>query len=104
MTESAEDINFRPFTVLLGIILGTLFAIAFCTCIVGVVFWILGDEEPRLASEVHKLAEISWIFVALTLMAGFAFLGSLRDRRWRYAPLTGLWLGLILTGNYYWPT
>lgn len=98
-----EDISFRPFTVLLGIILGSLFAIAFCTCIVGFVFWFIGDEEPRLAAEVGKLVEITAIFVVLTVFAAFSFLGSLRRARWRHAAMAALWLGLLLTGNYYWP-
>ena len=103
MPDRAEDISFRPFTVLLGIILGSLFAIAFCTCIVGFVFWVLGDEEPRLAAEVGALLEITGIFFVLTVFAGLSFLGSLYRAGWRYFPLVALWLGLLLTGRYYWP-
>ena len=55
MPEHTEDVRFSPFTVLLGIILGTLFAIAFCSSIVGVIFWLLADESPRLASEIDPL-------------------------------------------------
>lgn len=104
MTEITEDLHFRPFTVLLGIILGCLFSIAFCTAIVGGVFWYLGDEAPRLATELDKLLEITWIFVVLTTLAALGFLGSLRNRMWRYLPLAALWAGLLLTGNYYWPS
>ena len=77
MNDKAEEPGFGPFTVLLGIILGSLFAIAFCTCIVGFVFWYLGDEEPRLAAEVGKLVEIAVIFIGLTVLAGLGLLGSL---------------------------
>ncbi len=103
MHDKAEEANFRPFTVLLGIILGTLFAIFFCTLIVGLVFWLLGDEEPRVASEVGSLIEIVGIFAVLTIFAAGSFIGSLRRASWRYATLAALWLGLAATGWYYWP-
>ena len=103
MPSVDDDLDFRPFTVLLGIILGTLFAIAFCTCIVGVVFWWLGDESPRLSSELPKLIEITAIFIALTALAAASFLATLHRAQWRYIALTGLWAGLVLAGYYYWP-
>lgn len=103
MSSPNDDLDFRPFSVLLGIILGTLFAVAFCTCIVGIVFWFLGDEAPRLAAELPKLIEITVIFIFLTAMAGLSFLGTLRRAVWRYPALVGLWGGLLLTGYYYWP-
>ena len=103
MSNTAEDINFRPFTVLLGIVLGTLFAIAFGLLIVCLVFWFLSDEAPRLASEIDSLIASTGIFVTLSVLAGLSFYGSLRLRLWRYLPLAGLWLGLLLAGRYYWP-
>lgn len=103
MSDKADDLNFRPFTVLLGIISGTLFAITFCTCIVGFVFWYLGDEEPRLAAEVDNLMRIVQIFLALTLLAAVSFIATLKSLQWRYVSLTALWLGLLMTGYYYWP-
>lgn len=103
MPPSAEDIHFRPFTVLLGIILGCLFSIAFCTAIVCGVFWFLSGDEPRIAGELARLFEITWIFAVLTTLAALSFLGSLRNRGWRYAPLAALWAGLALMANYYWP-
>jgi hypothetical protein len=103
MSDNADNVSFRPFTVLLGIILGTLFSITFCTCIVGFVFWYLGDEAPRLASEVGGLIEIVSIFLVLTVLAAFSFFGSLKLTQWRYFPLAGMWLGLFITGYYYWP-
>jgi len=103
MTDKADEFSFSPFTVLLGIILGTLFAITFCTCIVGFVFWYLGDEEPRLAAEVGSLMRIVQIFLLLTLLAAASFIGSLKSLQWRYISLSALWLGLLMTGYYYWP-
>jgi hypothetical protein len=103
MLDNTDDLSFGPFTVLLGIILGTLFSITFCTCIVGFVFWYLGDEAPRLASEVDSLIEIVWVFLILTVLAAISFVGSLKLAQWRYFSLSGMWLGLFMTGYYYWP-
>lgn len=103
MPESIEDINFRPFTVLLGIVLGTLFAIAFSLSIVCLVFWILRDEAPRLAAELSSLIASTGIFTTLSVFAGLSFYASLKQFTWRYLPMTGLWLGLLLAGRYYWP-
>ena len=88
---------------LLGILLGTLFAIAFGLMIVCLVFWILRNEEPRLAAEIDSLIVSTSIFVILSVVAGLSFFGSLRQTLWRYLPLAGLWLGLLLAGRYYWP-
>ncbi len=103
MSDKADDLSFSPFAVLLGIILGSLFAITFCTCIVAFVFWYLGDEAPRLAAEVDNLLRIVQIFLILTLFAAVSFVATLKSMFWRYLPLAGLWLGLLLTGYYYWP-
>jgi hypothetical protein len=103
MSDIAEDINFRPFTVLLGIILGTLFSIAFGLLIVCFVFWVLRNDEPRLLTEIDSLIASTGIFVALSLAAGLSFYGSLLQKSWRYLPLAGLWLGLLMAGRYYWP-
>ena len=103
MPNKADDLNFRPFTVLLGIILGTVFSITVCTCIVAFVFWYLGDEAPRLAAEVDNLVEIVQIFLVLTVLSAVSFITTLKSLKWRYFPLGTLWLGLLLTGYYYWP-
>ena len=103
MSETAEDINFRPFTVLLGIILGTVFSIAFGLSVVCLVFWILREEEPRVAAEFGSLLVSTGIFLLLSVFAGLSFYGSLHLRAWRYAAMAALWLGLGLTGWYYWP-
>ena len=103
MSERAADITFRPFTVLLGIIMGTIFAIFFCTCIVAFVFWFLRDESPRFAAELDGLIDVISIFSVLTVCAAFSFIGSLRNALWRFLPMAALWAGLGLAGWYYWP-
>ena len=103
MSKTDEDIDFSPFTVLLGIISGTVIAIAFGLCVVCLVFWILRNEEPRLLAEVDSLMLSTGIFLVLSLFASLSFFGSLKRLVWRHAPMTALWLGLFLAGRFYWP-
>jgi hypothetical protein len=103
MDDSSEDLHFQPFTVLLGIVLGSVFSITFGLSIVCLVFWILQDEEPRLAAEFGSLVTSTSIFFALSLFAAGSFVGSLRQTTWRYLPMAGLWASLLLAGRYYWP-
>jgi hypothetical protein len=103
MSESAENIHFQPFTVLLGIIMGTLFAIAFGLSVVCLVFWILQDEEPRIAAEFGSLLISTGIFIVLSAFAGLSFYGSLRQLPWRLWSMACMWVGLLLAGRYYWP-
>ncbi len=93
----------RPFTVILGIFLGSLGAIAFGLAVVALIFAILRSDYPRVANELPLLLRSAAIFALLSLLAGAAFLGSLRQRSWRYSVLTVFWAGLFATGWYYWP-
>ncbi len=103
LEHKTEDLNFRPFTVLLGIISGSVFSITFGLAVVGFVFWVLKDESPRLLSEVDSLITNTAIFFVLSIFAGSSFLGSLKRTSWRYFPMALLWLTLLLAGRYYWP-
>lgn len=103
MTQTSKDLNFGPFSVLLGIILGTVFSIAFGLAIVCFVFWVLQDEEPRLLAETGHLLASTGIFTALAMVAGISFFASLHKAGWRHLPMGVLWAGLLLTGTYYWP-
>jgi len=93
----------QPFTVVLGVILGSLFSIAFSLSVVLLVFWILRNDHPRFDAEMPELFRATLIFAGLALLAGFGFLGTLKERTWRYAFLAALWAGLLATGWYYWP-
>ena len=103
MSDTAEDIHFRPFTVLLGIITGTVFSIAFGLAVVCLVFWILREEQPRVAAEFSSLLVSTGIFTLLSGLAGLSFYSSLKQFAWRHLPMAAMWLGLLLTGRYYWP-
>ena len=92
-----------PFTVLLGITLGSLVSIALSLAGVLLVFWILQDESPRFDAELPELLRSTVIFLSLAVIAGAGFFGTLKRRPWRHYCLAVLWLGLIMTGWYYWP-
>ena len=93
----------NPFTVLLGIVLGSLVSIALSLAGVLLVFWILRDESPRFDSEMPELVRSTVIFSLLALLAAGGFIGTLWRKHWRYPCLTLLWLGLIATVWSYWP-
>lgn len=93
----------KPFTVVLGIILGSLVSITVSLGGVLLVFWILRDESPRFDSEMPELLRSTGIFLFLAAAAGGSFIGVLRTARWRFVCLGLLWSGLIGTGWYYWP-
>ena len=94
----------NPFTVVLGITLGSLVSIAFSLGGVLLVFWILRDESPRFNAEMPELLRGTAIFVGLAAVAAVGFIGTLQKKRWRHISLIFLWFGLIGTGWYYWPT
>ncbi len=93
----------KPFTIILGILLGSLAAIAFGLGVVALVFALIQDDSGRLASETPSLLESTGIFTLLAVICAAAFFGTLRRRSWRFAVLAILWLGLLLTGRHYWP-
>ncbi len=94
----------RPFTALLGFVAGSLVSMAFALLVVLMVFWWLRNDHPRFAAELPQVALGSFIFVVLAVLSGIAFWATVCDRRWRYASLGLLWIGLVLVGFYYWPS
>ncbi len=93
----------NPFTVILGITLGSLVSMAFSLGGVLFVFWILKDESPRFDSEMPELLRSTAIFFGLAALAATGFIGTLKQKPWRHICLAFLWLGLIGTTWYYWP-
>lgn len=93
----------NPFTVLLGITLGSLVSIAFSLGGVLLIFWILQDESPRFDAEMPELLRGTAIFACLAIIAAFGFIGTLKKKGWRHICLMFLWIGLAGTGWYYWP-
>ncbi|KPK58079.1 MAG: hypothetical protein PVI25_03630 [Gammaproteobacteria bacterium] len=93
----------QPLTVITGILLGTSASIAAGLAVVMLLFFILADEHPRLATEFGPLLVSTSIFLIMTMLCGASFLGLIREARWRWVAQTGMWLGLVLTVMYYLP-
>ncbi len=93
----------RPFTVLLGILMGSAASITFGLATVLIVFCVLIGKHPELSSELPRLVISLAVFCGLTAASAGSFLGQVRNRRWRpwaHAATTLCITGIIL---YYWP-
>jgi branched-subunit amino acid transport protein len=93
----------RPFTVLIGIVLGSAASIAFGLGAVLIVFCVLAGEHPNLARELPRLVLSFVAFGVLTAASASSFLGQAKVRPWRgwahAATLASLGMVVIL----YWP-
>jgi len=84
----------RPFTVLIGILMGSA---------ASVVFGILIRKHPELARELPRLVQSLCVFMVLTAVSVGSFLGQVRSRAWRgwaHAATAACLLGVFLM---YWP-
>ena len=93
----------RPFTVLIGIVLGTAASFTFGLATVLIVFLVLGPQHPELPRELPRVAGSLAAFAVLTAASAGSFLGRGKAATWRgWAHLaTGICLcGVILL---YWP-
>ena len=93
----------RPFTVLIGILLGSSASMTFGLIAVLVVFLVLLGSHPTLSDELPRLLSGVLVFSLLTAASAGSFLGQLRGRSWRlWAHVaTAICLGLIAL--LYWP-
>jgi hypothetical protein len=93
----------RPFTVLIGIVLGSAASITFGLGAVLIVFGVLAGEHPDLKREVPQLVWSLIAFAGLTAASAGSFLGQVKARRWRgWAHLATLaCLGTVVL--LYWP-
>jgi predicted MFS family arabinose efflux permease len=73
----------RPFTVLIGILLGSAASITFSLSAVVMVFLVLPGEHPDLSRELPKLLLGLLAFAVLTASSAGSFLGQIKERRWR---------------------
>jgi hypothetical protein len=93
----------QPLTVVLGIVLGSLFSIAFGLAIVWLIFALRQGEDARFALELPELARATVLFSLITVVSAMSFVGSLRAATWRRWAILVLFLGLAGIGSYYWP-
>ena len=96
----------RPFTVVLGIIMGSAVALAVGLAMAGIVFvllWLLGDGRSQVAAEAPAMLQgLAWTW-SLSIISIAAFYGEVRGRSWRRAPQCLLPLALALLSWRYWP-
>ena len=93
----------RPFTVLIGIILGSAASTTFGLGAVLIEFSVLLREHPDLSREMPRLALSLAAFAILTAASAGSFLGETKTTPWRgWAHLaTGICLGGVIL--LYWP-
>ena len=68
----------QPLTVILGIVLGSVFSVAFGLGIVWLIFDWRQVEDSRFALELPELARATILFSLVTVVSALAFMGSLR--------------------------
>ncbi len=93
----------RPLTVITGIVLGTSASIAISLLMVLIVFFLLGDDYPRLEHEFEALTASLVIFLGMTIVSAGSFYAMVIRHRLRLAGQALMWLGVLATGWYYWP-
>jgi hypothetical protein len=94
----------QPLTILLGIVFGSVVSVAVSLAIVLLVFALRSGEDSRYVLEIPELWRATLMFTLTAIVAGLAFLGSLRAAPWRLWPMAALSLALTGIGFYYWPT
>lgn len=93
----------RPFTVLIGIVLGTSASITFSLGAVLIVFAILAGRHPDLSRELPRLLVSLVAFGVLTAASAGSFLGQIRLRSWRAWAHAGSLAALGVVVLIYWP-
>src|ERR1700676_2568717 len=93
----------RPFTVLIGIVLGAAASITFGLGAVLIVFCVLAGQHPDLSRELPQLVWSLTTFAVLTAASAGSFLGQVKVRSWRgwaHLATAACLCGVILL---YWP-
>ncbi|MGB5510830.1 MAG: hypothetical protein WBM87_03885 [Woeseiaceae bacterium] len=83
--------------------MGSCFSIALSLAAVLVVVLVLGDEYPRLQREFEPLLSSFVLFVFMTAVSAASFYSLIKKHRLRFWAQAAMWLGLLVTGAYYWP-
>jgi hypothetical protein len=93
----------RPFTVLIGIVLGSAASITFGLGAVLIIFCVLAARHPDLTRELPRLTLSLLAFAVLTAASAGSFFGQVKGRRWRAwaHAATAATLGAVVL--LYWP-
>jgi hypothetical protein len=68
-----------------------------------VVFLSLSGDHPELAREHGRLLTSFLLFLGLSLISGYAFAATLRQRHWLWYAQAGTWAAIAVITWYYWP-
>ena len=93
----------RPFTVLIGIVLGSAASITFGLAAVLIVFCILAGEHPDLTRELPQLVLSLTAFGVLTASSAGSFVGQAKARSWRGWAHAATAFCLCAVVLLYWP-
>jgi hypothetical protein len=93
----------RPFTVLIGIIMGSAASITFGLSAVLIVFCILAGAHPELSRELPQLLISLSAFGVLTAASAGSFVGQAKERYWRGWAHAATVACLAVVVALYWP-
>jgi hypothetical protein len=93
----------RPFTVLIGIIMGSAASITFGLAAVLIVFGILARAHPDLLRELPQLVMSLMAFAVLTAASAGSFVGQAKERSWRGWAHAGTLVCVAAIVLLYWP-
>ena len=93
----------RPFTVLIGIVMGSAASITFGLFGVLVVFALLAGRHPDLSHELPQLLLSLSAFGLLTAASAGSFLGQAKGRSWRGWAHAATMICLAAVVLLYWP-
>jgi len=93
----------RPFTVLIGIVLGSAASITFGLGAVLIVFCVLAGRHPDLTRELPRLTLSLLAFALLTAASAGSFFGQVKGRRWRALAHLATAATLSAVVLLYWP-
>ncbi len=92
-----------PLAVLTGIILGSAVTIVIGLAMVLVVFLSMSGDQSALTRESASLLKSFFLFLCLALVSGYAFIGTLREKRWLWLAQAATWIVVAALAAYYWP-
>lgn len=81
--RNSSGLFMQPLTIILGIVFGSVFSVAVSLATVLLVFGLRTGEDSRYVLEIPELWRAVVMFSLAAVVAGLAFLGSLRAAPWR---------------------
>lgn len=83
--------------------MGSAVSITLGLAVVLVIFYFTGLDEPRIRDEFSPvLGSLGW-FSVLTVASATSFIGTLRERSWRWLAQLLMWGCMVLIGWRFWP-